>query len=168
MIASTSDLTMMTPEACTHCGTPLVSGSRLGRVCPRCAAALAIADPGEDPAPDQAGDVFGQYHLIELLGEGGMGVVWLADQMTPVRRRVALKVVKAGADSDRIVARFDAERQALAILNHEFIAKVFDAGRTPDGRPFFVMELVGGEAITAAAIATAAGSRQAGALPADL
>jgi len=93
-------------------------------------------------------DQIGPYRLLEKIGEGGMGEVWVAEQKEPVRRRVALKVIKRGMDSDQIVARFEAERQALAMMDHPAIAKVFDAGQTPNGRPYFVMEHVDGVAIT--------------------
>jgi tetratricopeptide (TPR) repeat protein len=89
------------------------------------------------------------YYLIELIGEGGMGEVWLAEQREPVRRRVALKLIKAGMDTREVVARFESERQALALMDHPVIAKVFDAGSTPEGRPYFVMEYVAGIPITA-------------------
>src|ERR1700678_3390868 len=86
----------------------------------------------------------GPYRLLELIGEGGMGQVWLAEQKQPVRRRVALKLIKAGMDTREVVARFESERQALALMDHPAIAKVFDAGATPEGRPYFVMEYVAG------------------------
>jgi non-specific serine/threonine protein kinase/serine/threonine-protein kinase len=86
---------------------------------------------------------------MQRLGEGGMGEVWLAQQLQPVQRQVAIKVVKAGMDSARVVARFEAERQALAVMDHPAIAKVLDAGTTPEGRPYFAMEYVRGEPITA-------------------
>jgi len=95
-----------------------------------------------------AGTVIGPYHLLQLLGHGGMGEVWLADQKEPVRRRVAIKLVKAGMDTREVVARFESERQALALMDHPAIAKVFDAGSTPEGRPYFVMEYVSGISIT--------------------
>jgi serine/threonine protein kinase len=82
----------------------------------------------------------GPYRLIQPIGAGGMGEVWLADQTQPVKRRVALKVIKAGMDTARVVARFEAERQALAVMSHPAIAQVFDAGATPQGRPYFAME----------------------------
>ncbi|MBV8675118.1 MAG: serine/threonine protein kinase, partial [Acidobacteriaceae bacterium] len=88
--------------------------------------------------------VIGSYHLLELIGEGGMGQVWLAEQKQPVRRRIAIKLIKAGMDTREVVARFESERQALALMDHPAIAKVFDAGSTPDGRPYFVMEYVAG------------------------
>ena len=91
----------------------------------------------------------GPYRLLELVGEGGMGEVWLAEQTRPVRRQVALKIIKAGMDTAQVVARFEAERQALALMNHPAIARVFDAGATPQGRPYFVMEYVRGEPVTA-------------------
>ena len=92
--------------------------------------------------------VGGRYKLLEQIGEGGMGVVFMAEQERPVRRRVALKVVKAGMDTKQVVARFEAERQALAVMDHPNIARVFDAGATDNGRPYFVMELVQGVPIT--------------------
>ncbi len=95
-----------------------------------------------------AGAVIGSYRLLELVGEGGMGEVWLAEQKVPVRRRVALKLVKPGMDTREVVARFQSERQALALMDHPAIAKVFDAGSTPHGRPYFVMEYVVGVPIT--------------------
>jgi non-specific serine/threonine protein kinase/serine/threonine-protein kinase len=90
----------------------------------------------------------GPYRLIQLLGEGGMGEVWRAEQTEPFHRTVALKLIKAGMDTKAVVARFDSERQALALMEHPNIAKVFDAGATPAGRPYFVMEYVPGLAIT--------------------
>jgi serine/threonine protein kinase len=94
------------------------------------------------------GAVIGPYRLLEQLGEGGCGVVFLAEQTQPVRRRVALKVVKPGMDTREVLARFEAERQALALMDHPNIAHVFDGGQTPTGRPYFVMELVRGVPIT--------------------
>ena len=91
---------------------------------------------------------FGPYRFLQRLGEGGMGEVWLAEQLRPVRRQVAIKVVKAGMDTAQVVARFEAERQALAVMDHPAIAKIFDGGTTPEGRPYFAMEYVRGEAIT--------------------
>ena len=95
-----------------------------------------------------AGTVIGPYQLIELIGTGGMGAVWLAEQQEPVKRLVALKVVKAGMDSHQVLARFEAECQALALMDHPNIARVIDAGATPSGRSYFVMELVKGTPIT--------------------
>src|SRR6266536_1650938 len=106
-------------------------GSRLG------------AFPGEKP-----GDRIGRYKLLQQIGEGGCGVVFVAEQEEPVRRQVALKIIKPGMDTRSVIARFEAERQALALMNHPSIAKVFDAGATDTGRPFFAMELVRGIKIT--------------------
>ena len=90
----------------------------------------------------------GPYRLLQPIGHGGMGEVWLAEQMKPVRRQVAVKVVKAGMDTALVLARFDAERQALALMDHPAIARIFDGGTTPEGRPYFAMEYVRGETIT--------------------
>ena len=97
---------------------------------------------------EREGARIGRYELIARLGEGGFGTVWQAEQALPVRRPVALKIIKLGMDTCEVIARFEAERQALAVMDHANIAKVFDAGTTPTGRPYFVMELVGGEPIT--------------------
>ncbi len=94
------------------------------------------------------GTIIDSYHLLQRIGEGGMGEVWLAEQKQPVRRRVAIKLIKAGMDTREVVARFESERQALALMDHPAIAKVFDAGSTPEGRPYFVMEYVAGIPIT--------------------
>ena len=94
------------------------------------------------------GTQIGPYKLLQKLGEGGMGVVYMAEQSAPVKRRVALKIIKPGMDSGQVIARFEAERQALALMDHPNIAKVFDAGATDSGRPYFVMELVKGIPIT--------------------
>jgi len=101
----------------------------------------------DQTGPSSAGS-FGRYRLLQRVGEGGMGEVWLAEQTEPVRRQVALKVIKAGMDSAQVVARFEAERQALALMDHPAIATVFDGGTTPQGRPYFAMEYVKGEPIT--------------------
>src|SRR5271166_2086237 len=90
----------------------------------------------------------GAYRLVQLLGVGGMGEVWRAEQTEPFHRTVALKLIKAGMDTRAVVARFDSERQALALMEHPNIAKVFEAGATPEGRPYFVMEYVHGFPIT--------------------
>ena len=102
-----------------------------------------LARPTEKP-----GDRIGRYKLLQQIGEGGCGVVYMAEQEEPVRRRVALKVIKLGMDTKSVIARFEAERQALALMDHPNISKVFDAGATDAGRPFFVMELVRGMKIT--------------------
>jgi eukaryotic-like serine/threonine-protein kinase len=106
---------------------------------------LGELDRGEPVAggPERGGRI-GDYELVRLLGEGGMGEVWEAEQTGPVSRRVALKVVRAGMDTKRVTARFDAERQALALMNHPNVAQVFGGGTAPSGRPYFVMELVKG------------------------
>ena len=102
-----------------------------------------------DDRPDEAvGQTLGRYKLLERVGEGGCGVVYVAEQTEPIRRRVALKVIKLGMDTEQVVARFEAERQALAMMDHPNIAKVLDAGSTEQGRPYFVMELVRGIRIT--------------------
>jgi serine/threonine protein kinase len=97
---------------------------------------------------EKPGDRIGRYKLLEQIGEGGCGVVYVAEQEQPLRRRVALKIIKLGMDTKQVIARFDAERQALAMMDHPNIAKVFDAGATESGRPFFVMELIRGVKIT--------------------
>src|SRR5271156_6428228 len=102
----------------------------------------------ELPPSEKPGDHIGRYKLLQQIGEGGCGVVYMAEQEEPVLRRVALKVIKLGMDTKSVIARFEAERQALALMDHPNIAKVFDAGATDAGRPFFVMELVRGIKIT--------------------
>jgi serine/threonine protein kinase/tetratricopeptide (TPR) repeat protein len=106
--------------------------------------AASLAAIVDEPACERPGTVIGPYKLMEQIGEGGFGLVFVAEQQRPVHRRVALKVIKPGMDSRQIVARFEAERQALALMDHPNIARVFDAGATPSGRPYFVMELVKG------------------------
>ena len=100
------------------------------------------------PRDESVGQTLGRYKLLEKIGEGGCGVVYVAEQSEPVRRRVALKVIKLGMDTKQVVARFEAERQALAMMDPPNIAKVLDAGATETGRPYFVMELVRGIKIT--------------------
>jgi serine/threonine protein kinase len=102
----------------------------------------------DEPIHEGPGTVIGPYQLLEQIGEGGMGLVFVAEQQHPVRRRVALKVIKPGMDTREVIARFEAERQALALMDHPHIAQVFDAGQTESGRPYFVMELVRGVPIT--------------------
>jgi serine/threonine protein kinase len=97
---------------------------------------------------EMVGAIIGPYKLVEPIGEGGMGTVWMAQQTEPVKRLVALKLIKAGMDSKQVIARFDAERQALALMDHPNIAKVLDGGTTSSGRPYFVMDLVKGVPIT--------------------
>src|SRR5262245_59316796 len=120
------------------------------------AAGRFLPDQGALPAetvllgpPDSGPDaVMGRYKVLQKIGEGGCGIVYMAEQQEPVRRRVALKVIKLGMDTKQVIARFEAERQALALMDHPNIAKVLDAGATDSGRPYFVMELVRGLKIT--------------------
>jgi len=104
--------------------------------------------PGRAPIAEAMRRAFDGFRLEYVLGEGGMGEVWLAEQLSPVRRQVALKVIKAGMDSKEVVARFESERQALAMMDHPAIARIFDGGATPEGRPYVVMEYVPGLPIT--------------------
>ena len=113
------------------------------------APAAAPAATVEEPAAfERPGTVIGPYKLLQQLGEGGMGTVWMAQQTEPVKRLVALKLIKPGIDSRQVSARFEAERQALALMDHANIARVLDAGTTSAGRPYFVMDLVKGVPIT--------------------
>ena len=145
---------MTNSAICPACCGRLVAGSN-GAMCPACMLQAAFADDpvaGEtstqDPLGEQPGARIGRYKLLEQIGEGGFGVVWMAEQEEPVRRRVALKIIKPGMDTREVVARFEAERQALAMMEHPNIASVFDGGATDTGRPYFVMELVKGVPIT--------------------
>ena len=151
-------LLMETFRKCSQCGAELPPDAS-GQQCPQClrkpkpeaagpAGTIRIGPLPEIPASEKAGDWIGRYQLLEQIGEGGMGIVWLAEQVEPFRRKVALKVVKLGMDTKQIVARFELERQALALMQHPNIAQVLDAGATDTGRPFFVMELVRGIRIT--------------------
>jgi eukaryotic-like serine/threonine-protein kinase len=141
------------PEAGSFLETPAAAGYSLRGHGPQ---GVPCGDPILDnPAADRvlpagtgAGATLGRYKLLEKLGEGGCGVVYVAEQTEPVRRRVALKVIKLGMDTKQVVARFEAERQALAMMDHPNIAKVFDAETTESGRPYFVMELVRGIPMT--------------------
>ncbi len=121
-----------------------------------------------EAAAEQPGDRIGRYKLLQQIGEGGFGVVYLAEQEEPVRRRVALKVIKAGMDTREVIARFEAERQALAMMDHPNIAQVLDAGATAGGRPFFVMELVKGIPVTQFCDEKKLGTRERLALFADI
>ncbi len=105
-------------------------------------------DVGAAASMERAGDQIGPFKLLEKIGEGGFGVVWLAERREPMVQRVALKIIKPGMDSAQVIARFEAERQALAVTDHPNVARVFDGGVTSTGRPYFVMEHVPGEAIT--------------------
>ena len=102
----------------------------------------------QEPRDTDHPESVGPYKILQLLGEGGMGAVYLAEQEKPIRRRVALKVIKPGMDTKHVLARFEAERQALALMDHPSIARVFDAGTTSEGRAYFVMEFVKGVPIT--------------------
>src|SRR2546426_352934 len=135
---------------CSKCGAPLpVDGP-----CPKCLVQLGLDRPDfletrhGASVTEKAGDRIGRYKLLQQIGEGGCGVVYMAEQEEPVRRRVAVKVIKLGMDTKQVIARFEAERQALALMDHPNIAKVLDAGATETGRPYFVMELVRGVRIT--------------------
>jgi serine/threonine protein kinase len=132
----------------------LAAHDRLGSPLPATGAhpagpeAAAAERPTASPSPEAPGTVIGSYKLLEPIGEGGMGTVWMAQQTEPVRRLVAVKLIKAGMDSRQVIARFEAERQALALMDHANIARVLDAGTTDAGRPYFVMDLVKGVPIT--------------------
>ena len=145
---------MFTSKKCPTCGAALVPDAGSGH-CVRCLLQLALApdepqpiSSGDTPHFEQPGDKVGRYKLLQQIGEGGCGVVYLAEQEEPVRRYVALKVIKLGMDTKSVIARFEAEQQAMALMDHRNIAKVLDAGATNSGRPFFVMELVRGIKIT--------------------
>ena len=154
---------MTTVLRCDRCGAALVGLSAPG-LCPACLMALAgnqaigdeldsVSGPDRPTAPRFARareqpSYIGPYRILEKIGEGGMGVVYRAEQRHPIHRLVAIKVVKVGMDTHDVVARFEAERQALALMSHLNVAKVFEAGATEDGRPYFVMEFVRGEPIT--------------------
>ncbi|NGO40481.1 protein kinase [Limisphaera ngatamarikiensis] len=120
----------------------------LQRLAPSTPAAAPPSTPPTSGPVEQPGDRVGPYKLLEKIGEGGVGIVFLAEQQTPFRRRVALKILKPGMDTRAVIARFESERQALALMDHPNIARVLDAGTTPTGRPFFVLELVPGLRIT--------------------
>jgi eukaryotic-like serine/threonine-protein kinase len=145
---------------CKECGTTIPADSPRG-FCAQCLLGLGLQQVQSPKAEvrsleseaagrlaEKAGDRIGRYRLLQEIGHGGCGVVYMAEQEEPVRRKVALKVIKLGMDTKQVVARFEAERQALALMDHPNIAKVLDAGSTDTGRPFFVMELVGGIKIT--------------------
>jgi eukaryotic-like serine/threonine-protein kinase len=144
-------------DRCNTCGSPLVPGADGVAQCPRCLLNLAFDLASEATEGDVTLDAtspasparrLGPYRLVDILGEGGMGIVWRAEQLEPIRRAVAVKLVKPGLDSSHVLARFESERQALALLDHPGIAKVLDAGQAADGRPYFVMELVAGLPVT--------------------
>jgi tetratricopeptide (TPR) repeat protein len=153
---------MSAVKICSDCGAELPANAPGGH-CIRCILQFGLTT--HDDGPDQeempvapagrsetlfekSGDRIGRYKLVEQIGEGGCGLVYLAEQEEPVRRRTALKIIKLGMDTRNVVARFEAERQALALMDHPNIAKVLDGGATATGRPYFVMELVKGVRIT--------------------
>jgi len=146
-------------KVCPQCSAELKAGSPSG-LCPACllAAAMGSGFPLGEPeseslTPHSAeptdGDSFGPYRILRVLGEGGMGSVYLAEQTEPIRRQVALKVVKLGMDTSQVLARFDHERRSLALMEHSGIARILDAGASLRGRPFFVMDYIDGVSITA-------------------
>src|SRR6266849_9588704 len=142
---------------CPQCEAELDSDDPAG-LCPKCLIQGAFdSSAGADEATTQTidtgaaaagNDDFGRYHILRPLGEGGMGTVYLAEQREPIHRYVALKVVKLGMDTSQVLARFANERQALAMMDHPNIARIIDAGATPKGRPYFVMEYIDGTPIT--------------------
>jgi serine/threonine protein kinase/tetratricopeptide (TPR) repeat protein len=142
---------------CARCGAELDASVPAG-LCPKCLiegaleSSVAADQSGIQPVGPAKGatghDDFGRYRIVRPLGEGGMGTVYLAEQLEPIRRSVALKVIKLGMDTGHVLARFANERQALAIMDHPNIARIFDAGATPRGRPYFVMEYIEGLPIT--------------------
>src|SRR5579859_6246067 len=163
-------MAMRTDGKCRECGASIPEGAPAG-LCGQCLLRLGLEEDNafgsgtNDPSPsneaktqkatvqvvpvsERPGDVLGRYKLLQQIGEGGFGVVYMAQQQEPVKRRVALKIIKLGMDTKQVVARFEAERQALALMDHSHIARVFDAGTTDSGRPYFVMELVKGVSIT--------------------
>src|SRR5579871_663249 len=143
---------------CPQCGAGLKPGGPAG-LCPACLLAAAVGSDyafGElEPETVTAhfrdpveADSFGPYRTLSVLGEGGMGTVYLAEQTEPIRRRVALKVVKLGMDTSQLLARFNHERQSLARMEHSNIARILDAGASTRGRPYFVMDYIEGVSIT--------------------
>ncbi len=165
---------MIMKKQCPKCGTELTADGLEG-LCPKCLGNIVFNIPAFSPTPppdagtpavgartsaedrddeaptvlqnEKSGDRIGRYRLLEQIGEGGFGAVWMAEQERPIRRRVALKIIKLGMDTQQVVARFESERQALALMDHPHIAQVFDGGATASGRPYFVMELVRGDPI---------------------
>ena len=135
---------MTQKDLCPYCQAELPTDSPEG-LCAKCLMTRLLVnapDTNQEIASldEGPGTKIGRYELLELIGEGGMGLVYLAQQKEPVKRKVALKIVKLGMDTKQVVARFEAERQTLALLEHPNIAHVFDAGTTEAGRPYFVME----------------------------
>jgi serine/threonine protein kinase len=133
------------------CGSDRALRSEIESLLAASESSHGLSEPSEETGVAGAGQSLkslGPYRLLQKLGEGGMGQVWLAEQVSPVRREVALKLIKAGMYDDSVLRRFQSERQSLAIMDHPAIAKVFDAGATPEGQPYFVMEYVPGVPIT--------------------
>ncbi|HWY29996.1 MAG TPA: serine/threonine-protein kinase [Candidatus Acidoferrum sp.] len=135
-------------ELCQRVKKLLKAHDRAGDFLEQSAQKSAMEVKREGSIAEKPGDRIGRYKLLQQIGEGGCGVVYMAEQEEPVRRRVALKIIKPGMDTKSVIARFEAERQALALMDHPNIAKVFDAGATESGRPYFVMELIRGVKIT--------------------
>src|ERR1041385_4956355 len=152
---------MSVAKTCTDCGAELPADAPGGH-CVRCILQFGLTthdEPEQEESQaslgdrsasltEKPGDRIGRFKLLEQIGEGGCGIVYLAEQEAPVRRQVALKIIKLGMDTRNVVARFEAERQALALMEHPNIAKVLDGGAAENGRPYFVMELVKGVRIT--------------------
>src|SRR6266496_3768860 len=151
---------MSSDSTCRECGTAIPADSP-GGFCAQCLLGLGLQQgqslksevQSQEPEVagqliEKPGDRIGRYRLLQEIGHGGCGVVYMAEQQEPVRRKVALKVIKLGMDTRQVIARFEAERQALALMDHPNIAKVLDAGATDSGRPYFVMELIKGLPIT--------------------
>src|ERR1017187_8978214 len=139
---------MPATRTCPECGVTLAGETAVG-ACPVCVFRGALELSGAEAAAEvvvteKPGHHIGRYKLLEKIGEGGCGIVYMAEQTEPIRRRVAFKIIKLGMDTRQVIARFEAERQALALMEHPNIAKVLDAGATDTGRPYFVMELVRG------------------------
>jgi non-specific serine/threonine protein kinase/serine/threonine-protein kinase len=145
---------MESNQRCPECGAVMSARAAPGGICPRCLLQLGFSPAADEestaamPTPVGPPARIGAYRILKPLGQGGMGVVYLAEQERPIRREVAIKLIKAGMDTEQVVARFETERQALALMDHPNIARVFDAGATERGRPYFVMEHVSGEPIT--------------------
>ncbi|MBN1567720.1 MAG: protein kinase [Acidobacteria bacterium] len=148
-------------QVCSKCGAKLPEDVAPEGLCPQCLLKLGLKsqdkksetgswaqDSGSTKWEAKTPGAIGPYRILEILGEGGMGIVYLAEQVEPIRRRVAIKIIKPGMDSREVLARFDAERQALAVMNHPNVAKVYDAGVTEQSRSYFVMEYVPGIRIT--------------------
>lgn len=143
---------MAQEKKCLRCGVLIPADSPEG-LCPRCLMKVAMGEDAKVTVESSAfiegpGTTIGRYKLLQLIGEGGMGLVYLAEQQEPIRRKAALKIVKLGMDTKQVIARFEAEKQMLALLEHPNIARVYDAGTTETGRPYFVMEYVKGQSIT--------------------